>query len=181
MQINVVAPDPTWPNQFAQEAARMLEALGASVGAIHHIGSTAVPGLFAKPVIDILLEVPTLSALDEIAEPMTRLGYEGLGEFGIPGRRYFRKNDALGARTHQVHAFLRDAAQARRHVAFRDYLIAHPDVAAAYGTLKRSLAQQHRHDMEAYMDGKDPFINEHEARAITWSPHLQGMSNVRRK
>ena len=138
MRIRVVAPDPLWPSKFQREATQIADALGSSVVAIHHIGSTSIPGIFAKPIIDIRLEVPDVGSLTVIRQRMDTLGYESLGEFGITGRRYFRKNDSSGVRTHHVHAFLRGDAHVRRHVAFRDYLIAHPDVAAGYSTLKRS-------------------------------------------
>ena len=143
--------------------------LGNFIGAIHHIGSTSIPGTFAKPVIDVLVEVSDVNALDTIAEGMERLGYEGLGEFGIPGRRYFRKDDSNGIRAFQVHAFVCDDSHVRRHVAFRDYLIAHPDIAAAYSALKRELASRYPDDAEAYMDGKDLFIKEQEALALAWT------------
>jgi GrpB-like predicted nucleotidyltransferase (UPF0157 family) len=169
VKVRVVPPDPGWPAEFAAEAGRVRAALGGMTAAVHHIGSTAVPGLWAKPIIDLLLEVEALEALDARAPALTGLGYEALGEFGIPGRRYFRKNSAAGVRTHQIHAFARGGAEGERHLAFRDYLIAHPEVARAYGRLKQRLAAAHPDDLEAYMDGKDPFIKEHEAKAVRWS------------
>lgn len=168
MPIQVVAPDPAWAARFEDEAGRLLDVLDGLVTAVHHIGSTSVPGTFAKPVIDILLEVPSSTALETIAEGMARLGYESLGEFGIPGRRYFRKDDSAGVRTHQVHSYLCHDPHVGRHVAFRDYLIAHQDVAEAYSALKRELADRHPEDMKAYVAGKDSFIKEHEAKAVAW-------------
>jgi GrpB-like predicted nucleotidyltransferase (UPF0157 family) len=97
------------------------------------------------------------------------LGYEAKGEFGIPGRRYFRKDDAEGIRTHQVHAFGAGSPGAARHLAFRDYMRAHPGIAREYGALKARLARAHPHDMQAYMDGKDAFVREHERRALLWA------------
>lgn len=166
MRIQVVAPDPGWPAQFEREAAHINGALGGIVVAIHHMGSTSIPGVFAKPIIDILLEVSDFDAPAAISQGMGRLGYDSLGEFGIPRRRYFRKNDASGVRTHHVHAFVRDDPHVRRHLAFRDYLITHADAAAAYSTLKCELAARHPYDMEAYVTGKDSFIKEHEAKAL---------------
>ena len=99
---------------------------------------------------------------------MVQLGYSAMGEFGIPGRRYFRKNDASGTRTHQVHAFQTGSTGVVRHLAFRDYMIAHPEAAHDYGALKLTLFRQHPNDFEAYMDGKDAFIQEHEAKALAW-------------
>jgi GrpB-like predicted nucleotidyltransferase (UPF0157 family) len=101
---------------------------------------------------------------------MRSLGYDAMCEFGIPGRRYFRRNDpASGRRTHQVHAFADGSPHVARHLAFRDFLRAHGDVAADYAALKHRLADAHPHDMEAYMDGKDAFIRNVESRALAWT------------
>lgn len=138
------------------------------MAALHHIGSTAVPGIPAKPIVDILLEVSDLAELDRRASRMESLGYEAKGEFGIPGRRYFRRDDQHGVRTHQVHAFAVGSEDAVRHLAFRDYMIAHPQIAQSYGDLKLQLARRFPSDIEAYMDGKDGFVKEHQAKALLW-------------
>jgi GrpB-like predicted nucleotidyltransferase (UPF0157 family) len=166
--IQVVEYDPAWPLEFEAEAARIVQAAGDMVLRLHHIGSTAIPGIPAKPIIDFLMEVEDLSALDTRTPAIESLGYEAMGEFGIPGRRYFRKNNASGIRTHQVHAFDRSSAEIERHLAFRDYMIAHPVEANSYGELKRQLAKEHPTNMDAYMDGKDPFIKSTLAKAIDW-------------
>jgi GrpB-like predicted nucleotidyltransferase (UPF0157 family) len=165
----LVAPDQDWPAKFEQEAARITGALGSLVAAIYHIGSTSIPGIFAKPIIDILLEVSDSNDLEAIAHGMGLLGYESLGEFGIRGRRYFRKSDTSGIRTHHVHAFLRGGPQVRRHLVFRDYLSSHADIALEYSRLKRELAAQYPEDAEAYADGKASFIKEQEAKALALS------------
>lgn len=116
--------------------------------------------------IDILLEVDDIVRLDSKRSAMEQPGYEAMGEFGIPGRRYFRKDDASGIRTHHVHAFQSGSPEIERHLVFRDYMIAHPEAAQAYSLLKQRLAQEYPGDKEAYMDGKDPFIKEHLAQAI---------------
>ena len=166
--IRVVSHDPNWSGSFAEEARRIGDALSVVVVRIHHIGSTAVPGTKAKPIIDVLMEVTSVAALDEKVALMETLGYEAMGECGIPGRRYYRRNDSAGTRTHQIHAFAAEAADVARHLAFRDYLRAHPSVARDYGELKERLAAEHPRDIEAYMDGKDAFVKEHEARAMLW-------------
>lgn len=166
MQVRVVPPDPDWPRAYDAEARRLRDALGDTVIALHHIGSTAIRGIHAKPIIDILLEVGDLGALDRQTQQMQALGYEAKGEFGIPGRRYFRRDSAQGVRTHQVHAFERGSHGARRHLAFRDHMNAHPEAAQAYDTLKRSLAARFPNDLQAYMDGKDAFVKRHEALAL---------------
>lgn len=168
MIIRVVPYDSRWPALYAAEARRLHEALGDVVSDIHHIGSTAVPGLSAKPIIDILLEVSSLAELDECSPILASFGYEAKGEHGIPGRRYFRRDDEHGERTHQVHSFEASSGQADRHLAFRDYLIFHPQVAQAYAELKQGLAHRFPSDIYGYMDGKNAFVKHHEAKAQEW-------------
>ncbi len=165
MKIHMVPHDLTWRQAFKQEADQIAAALGSNVVAVHHIGSTAIPTIYAKPIIDLLLVVQDLAALDEKQPMMETLGYEALGEFGIPGRRYFRRDNESGDRTHQVHAFANGSPQTQRHLASRDYMLAHPDAAQAYSALKRELAAQYPNDSESYMDGKDEFIREIDRRA----------------
>jgi GrpB-like predicted nucleotidyltransferase (UPF0157 family) len=174
MQVTVVAHDPTWKSKFDEEADHIARALGDIFIFQHHIGSTAIPAIFAKPIIDILLEVGDIFRLDDKRAAMEQLGYEAMGEFGIPGRRYFRKENASGIRTHHVHAFQADSPEIKRHLAFRDYMIAHPVIAQTYGTLKLRLAREHPDDIEAYMDGKDSYIKEHEAKASAWRSSQAG-------
>lgn len=168
----------SWMSDFAAEAARIEAALGSSLRILHHIGSTAIPGIHAKPIIDILAEVESLEAIDARREGMELLGYEVMGEFGIPGRRYFRKNSSAGLRTHQVHAFVAGSPDLVRHLAFRDYLRFHPDIAREYSALKVRLVASCNGDMEAYMDGKDPFIKEVERKALEWFPKRPGHSQT---
>ena len=166
--IHVVAYDSQWPARYEAEAKHICDAIGEVVVRAHHIGSTAVPGLRAKPIIDILLEVSTLHELDACSPKLEALGYEAKGEWGIPGRRYFRRENERGERTHQVHAFDVSSLQANRHLAFRDYLIFHPQVAGAYGELKQELAKRFPNDIYGYMDGKDAFVKHYEAEALAW-------------
>ncbi|MEO6104064.1 MAG: GrpB family protein [Pseudoxanthomonas sp.] len=166
--IHVVSHDPGWAVKFEIEANRIVKALEAAAVRAHHIGSTAIPQTKAKPIIDILLETGSLEALDQKAPMLESLGYEAMGEFGIPGRRYFRLNAADGTRTHQVHAFEAGVPNVHRHIAFRDYLRAHPLVAKEYGSLKERLAEMYPHDRSAYNQGKDGFVKEHERRALLW-------------
>ena len=168
MIIRVVPYDALWPAEYEAEAKRIRDAVGEVAVALHHIGSTAVRGLSAKPIIDILLEASDLAELDARSPRMEALGYEAKGEFGIRGRRYFRRDNELGIRTHQVHAFDVNSEQLDRHLAFRDYLISHPEVAEAYGDLKRGLATRFPTDINAYMEGKDSFVKHYEAEALAW-------------
>ncbi|HBL29092.1 MAG TPA: GrpB family protein, partial [Acidobacteria bacterium] len=136
--LEVVAYNPEWPQRFEAEQALLREALGGVVVKVHHMGSTAVPGLPAKPIIDLLLEVSDLQELDERTPELEALGYKAKGENGITGRRYFQKGGLQ--RTHHLHAFKTGDAQVVRHLAFRDYLIGHPEVAREYADLKMRLA-----------------------------------------
>jgi len=157
-----------WKDDFAREAANVRVALGSVLRAIHHIGSTAVLGLRAKPVIDMLADVDCLATLDARAESMVGLGYEVMGEFGIPGRRYFRKSNSAGTRTHHLHAFATGSPHIARHLAFRDYLRTHSVTAAEYGALKLRLASTCGGDMEAYIAGKEAFVQRVEQEALEW-------------
>jgi GrpB-like predicted nucleotidyltransferase (UPF0157 family) len=172
--IRVVSHDPTWAAMYEDAAGRIMLAAGSAAVRVHHIGSTAIPRTTAKPIIDMLLEVVSLEALDGESSMLEALGYEAMGELGIPGRRYFRLDDSDGVRTHQVHAFEAGVPNVVRHLAFRDYMRAHPLAAREYGTLKQRLANAYPHDMAAYMDGKDAFVKEHELRALLWAASQDG-------
>ena len=119
MYVTVVPYQACWPLAYEKEAALLKEVLSGLLVSIHHIGSTAVPGLAAKPIIDILPVVTEITAVDGLSYAFTALGYEYMGEFGIPGRRYLRKGGAH--RTHQVHIFgAASQHEIERHLAVRD-------------------------------------------------------------
>jgi len=165
-KVEVVPHQDAWKEKFADEAKKLQEVLENEVINIYHIGSTSIPNIYAKPIIDILVEVKEISTVDHYKMEMEKLGYEAMGEYGIPGRRYFRKGAT--ERTHHVHVFQTGSKHIIRHLAFKQYLIAHDDVAQHYSNLKRRLAKQYPTNMEAYINGKDPFIKEVEKRAIEW-------------
>lgn len=167
-KVEVVPHDPRWKDAFEAEAERVAEALGENVVAVHHIGSTAISGIYAKPVVDMLVEVRDVAEVDGRSSSMESIGYEVMGEYGIPGRRYFRKDDREGIRTHQIHAFEAGSGEVVRHLSFRDYMLAHPADAQRYGELKRRLAEEHPQSFDEYMDGKDGFIKEIDRRAAQW-------------
>src|SRR5206468_2150889 len=123
---------PQWPRMFDLASAEIAAAMGHCLVEVHHIGSTSIPGMSAKPVIDMLPVVRDIAAVDACAAAMEALGYEAMGDFGIPGRRYFRRDDAAGRRTHQVHAFEVGSPHVERHLAFRDFLRVHPPSARQY-------------------------------------------------
>jgi GrpB-like predicted nucleotidyltransferase (UPF0157 family) len=173
-KVEVVPHNPRWRAAFEAEAKQVAAALGENVVAVHHVGSTAIPNICAKPVIDLLVEVRDITEVDGRGAALESLGYEAKGEYGIPGRRFFRKDDREGIRTHNIHAFEAGSAQVERHLAFRDYMIAHPDDAQRYSELKRRLAEEHPQSMDGYMDGKDGFIKEIDRRAARWRASQAG-------
>lgn len=166
MIVEVVPYRETWPEEFEKEKSSLIKELGTAIVEIHHIGSTSVPGLWAKPIIDILLEAESLEALDNNSDKFENLGYDVKGEFGISGRRYYRKGG--DTRTHQIHAFKINDDHVFRHLAFRDYIEAHPDILKEYQSLKIKIASECENDIEKYCDGKDEFVKFHEAKAIAW-------------
>lgn len=174
MHVRVTDYDPRWADLFAREAAAIRAVLGENCVAVHHIGSTAVPGLAAKPVIDMMPVVHSLAAADAQSAAFEALGYECMGEFGIAGRRYYRKGG--DERTHQIHIFAEgDVRNIGRHLAVRGYLRTHPAEAEAYGALKRELAARFPEDIEGYCDGKDAFVRGLERRALAWeAEHAAG-------
>ena len=168
MKVVVEPHNSCWAGMFDIESKMIVQALGSNVVAIHHIGSTAIPAIYAKPIIDMLIEVADIDDVDAHNPAMEALGYEAMGEYGIPGRRYFRKDDEASIRTHHAHTFAEDSPEVERHLAFRDFLLGHPEWAGKYSELKRKLAEAHSDDMERYMDGKDTFIKEVGRKASAW-------------
>ena len=160
----VVPHDPEWAAAFAAEARALTVAMGETCTALHHIGSTAIPGILAKPIIDILGEVSSFELPDGATGRIKSLGYTALGAFGIEGRRYFRKDDAQGRRTHHLHLFEPGSLHIERHLAFRDYLRSHPEKAGEYSALKEALVDSG----VPYQDGKGAFVKAAEAEAINW-------------
>ena len=156
-RVEIVEYNPGWPRLFECEAAAIREACGPWVVEVHHVGSTAVPGLAAKPVLDVMPVAAGPAEAREAVSGMTSLGYRYRGENGIAGRCYFDK--AVDGRTvAHVHMFPLGHPAIRTHLAFRDYLRTHPDAARDYERLKRELAAKHRNDRDAYTDAKAAFI-----------------------
>jgi GrpB-like predicted nucleotidyltransferase (UPF0157 family)/GNAT superfamily N-acetyltransferase len=165
--VEVVPCDPDWPQRFDAEAAAVRAALGDALLGIEHIGSTSVPGLPAKPIIDMMPLMRDVRDVDRRISAMAAAGYTPRGEFGLPGRRYFVKGPAHARLVH-CHIYAADNPEVERHLAFRDYLRAHPAERDAYAQLKMQLAQAHPTDIVAYMDGKDGLIKQLEAKALRW-------------
>lgn len=165
--IKVLPYSENWINEFRLERELLLNSISLNEMLVHHIGSTSVIGLAAKPIIDILLEVEDVRLLDQLSTQFERLGYECKGELGISGRRYFRKGG--DQRTHQIHAFNKGSHGATRHLAFRDYLMANSDIAKEYESVKYQAASQCNDDISVYCDLKNDFVSRHEKLAVKWA------------
>lgn len=172
-RVEIVPYDPTWPHAFERERAHLLACLPpGSVGRFEHFGSTAVPGLAAKPVVDMLVEVRSLKEVCEIIAPI--LEAQGYEFFWRPSWRdgvspeytWFIKRDDRGRRSHHIHMLTPSSPEWER-LLFRDYLIAHPEAARAYGELKQRVAGE-SDDRLAYAEAKTDFIVETMDRARRW-------------
>lgn len=153
--------DPTWAEVFEAERLLLAPLFAGRAVAIEHVGSTSVPDLCAKPIVDILVGLRELDLTDDEAAAMEELGYEYLGEYGLPGRFFFRKGDP---RTHHVHVVEHGGEHWDRQLTFRDVLRSDPEERRRYDRYKRRLAAE-GHSREAYTELKTPFIREVEARA----------------
>lgn len=166
--VEVVAYNPKWPVLYRAEAGRLIKLLGAELVRLHHIGSTSIPCLAAKPLIDMLAEVRHIEQLDELNPRLIAAGYTPKGEYGIPGRRYFFKG-SQEIHTHHLHAFQEGNPEIARHLLFRDYMRSHPAEAMKYGELKQLLAARFPDDIDAYCAGKDAFIKDIDHKAAAWA------------
>lgn len=159
-EVRISEHDSRWAAQFVEERDQLLDILPGRFAAIEHIGSTSVPGLSAKPIIDILAGVSALSEADALLVPLCMHGYETSAEFNatLPDRRWLMRH-AFGRRTHHLHLVVFGGEQWIRHLQFRDLMRADSAIAARYGRLKQELAERHRHDREAYSLAKTAFID----------------------
>lgn len=165
----VIEPyNPDWPVRALREIARLSQPLTPNLISIEHIGSTSVPGLAAKPIIDILPIVHSLDRLDQQRSIVEKLGYTWYGEYGIPERRYCKLIDAEANRVFHVHFFPSTSIGVTRHLAFRDYLRTYPAVAEAYQREKVRAATLHPFDSTAYSQEKGDWIRKHEVEALNW-------------
>ena len=154
---------PEWAAAFEEMRQSIRAACGDVVVEMHHIGSTSIPGIAAKPIIDML---PTVRRCEDgcaCVAPLAALGLEYLGAYGIEGRHYFRSTDPP---RHHLHMFAADHPEVGRHLRFRDYLRANPEEARAYQALKRSLAAQYVDDVDGYADAKTAFCNRIDTLAL---------------
>ncbi|HNW95442.1 MAG TPA: GrpB family protein [Anaerolineaceae bacterium] len=159
-QVVVVPWQPEWPARFEEIAAALLPALEGLICAVEHVGSTSVPGLAAKPIIDIDIIIPDLSAFPRVRGALAALGYRHEGDLGIPGREAFKYDGKPELMAHHLYVCTRDAAELRRHLALRDYLCAHPQDRERYAQVKLAAAARYPTDIDAYIEEKSAIIQE---------------------
>jgi GrpB-like predicted nucleotidyltransferase (UPF0157 family) len=155
--VRIVDYDPTWPALAEEELRGIGEALGEVAVRLEHVGSTAVPGLAAKPIVDLQLSVDDIRSRERYVEPLERLGYMFVPAPESPGRHFFAKPPQR-PRIHHLHVVEAGSEHELRHVAVRDFLRAHADEAARYAALKRQVVARHPQDRLAYIEGKDDYI-----------------------
>lgn len=153
--VRLVAYDPEWKRLFEAEKASLIEVLGTKTLDIQHIGSTSIPGMPAKPIIDIAIAVTDFEEAMGCIRLIEELGYEYKGEFGMPRRHYFVKGEP---RLFHVHMSEIDSLEWQNTILFRDYLCTHEEAAKEYAELKAALASKYPRDREAYLEGKTAFV-----------------------
>lgn len=192
MKIKIETYNPEWPTQFQRIANDLKRILTTLNPTIEHIGSTSVPGLDAKPIIDVAVGIATSSLLNATIEPMTQQGYIYYEVYntGMPLRRYYvgltpgdhrnkfksvytAEDEIPHAEIHKyththIHIWESGSSEYLRHIAFREYLRAHPEIAAQYAQLKHQLSLTDWNDGNAYNGGKNDFIQKEEAKAVVW-------------
>lgn len=167
-KVEIVSYDAKWPEYFKEESHKLKKILGDHLREIYHMGSTAIPGMPAKPVIDIMLVFKNLDAIDAISQKLNTLGYQNLRRSVVPHRSFFIRRQEEKISFH-LHIRERGDPQINRHINFKDYIIAHPADAKRYAELKINLAEQFVDDINAYVFGKDKLVQEIDAKAKRWS------------
>jgi GrpB-like predicted nucleotidyltransferase (UPF0157 family) len=165
--VELVPHNPEWSLLADEEAERIQECLSFEVIGIYHIGSTSVPGIKAKPILDFVLEVENLEDVIQSIGDLEGLGYVSKGEYGIPGRQFFTK-DTHGERSHHLHAFQTGHPDIERHLVFRDFLRANPEAAREYEKIKEKLAKRFPKASGSYTEAKSDFILSMDEVARYW-------------
>lgn len=169
IEVELLPHDPRWLDNAIVEAQSLSRALGSNPLVVHHVGSTAIPGIHAKPILDLMPVVGDLTKLDKHQRDVEALGYEWWGEFGLPGRRYCTKTDGqTGRRTVQLHCYADGSSEITRHLAFRDYLRAQPRLATEYDRVKAECRRLHPGNSHDYSDCKAEWIRKAEMNALAW-------------
>jgi GrpB-like predicted nucleotidyltransferase (UPF0157 family) len=177
--IVVVDYDPGWPAAFERLRAAIWPVVAEVAQSVEHVGSTSVPGLAAKPIIDVSVVVGAESDVPLACERLATIGYVHQGNLGIDGREAFESPS--GFPVHHLYVCHRDSLALANHVAVRDYLRAHPETAREYGDVKKRLAKQFPHDIEGYVDGKTDLLLRVLRRAGLTDAQLENISRANRK
>jgi GrpB-like predicted nucleotidyltransferase (UPF0157 family) len=175
--VELVPHDPAWAAAAEAEGEALKAALGPCLRRVHHIGSTAIPGIRAKPILDLIPVVTSLEALVARRTAVKAMGYDWRGEFGLKGRRYCTRSDPeTGRRLSQLHCYAEGSPEIARHLAFRDFLRAHPAVAADYEGEKLRCRALHPGASHGYSDCKHGWIAPVEAEALAWAARKAAVS-----
>ncbi|HEY0429570.1 MAG TPA: GrpB family protein [Pyrinomonadaceae bacterium] len=157
--VKLVSHKKEWKTLFEREEKLLRDALGRLALAVEHIGSTAIPEIKAKPIIDIMVGVRDLPDVEKCLSPLEKIGYEYLGEMGVAGRHYFRKGTSTIS-THHLNIVELGGDFWKNHIFFRDYLRENAEAARQYDKLKNDLATKYKDNRESYTDGKTEFVGE---------------------
>jgi GrpB-like predicted nucleotidyltransferase (UPF0157 family) len=166
--IRIVEYDSAWPIAASQELGRIRAAVGPTAVRLEHVGSTSVPGLAAKPILDLQLSVASIEPTAAYADPLEDLGYLFAPDPGSPDFHFFGK-PAERPRSHHVHVCEAGSEHEFRHLAVRDFLRTDSAEVAKYAALKREIAPKHPQDRLAYIDAKEDYLTDLEARAVAWA------------
>ncbi|HEV2463612.1 MAG TPA: GrpB family protein [Acidobacteriaceae bacterium] len=168
--VTIAPPDPSWPEYFSKERELLRPFLGRIADDLQHYGSTAVPGLSAKPIIDMMAPVESLDQADALWKRLVSAGYLKI-DAGFSKRRFFRKATEGPDPAYHLHLVISPTWPLKNELLFRDWLIGHPDVARAYEELKVKLAVTYRDNMPRYTEGKTSFLR----RAVNDARRSQGL------
>lgn len=174
MEVRLSPYREEWAERFREEADYLSGLFGPLAVSFEHFGSTAVPGMRAKPVVDMMVIVTDIAAIDGLSGTMAALGYDVAGEWGIPGRRLFRKGGA--DRTHHIHVYEAGNPHIERHLVVRDYLRGNPEEAARYSDFKAELAGRFK-ETSGYSPAKKAFVSELERTALAWHAERRADGN----
>lgn len=158
-KIEVVEYNPAWAAEFEAICAEIAAALGGLCVVVEHVGSTAVPGLWAKPIIDIDVVIKG-GMFERVADELSKIGYEHVGDQGINGREAFKYEGKEHLMRHHLYVCEEGAAEFLRHIALRDFLRGNEEYRRRYGDIKREMALMHTYDIDKYISGKEPVILE---------------------
>jgi GrpB-like predicted nucleotidyltransferase (UPF0157 family) len=163
----IVPYDKKWPKLYEDEKTLLTGIFGALILDVQHIGSTSIEGMWAKPIIDIMIVVDNIEAVDEFSGKMEASGYSAKGENGIPGRRYFQKlnPDKSGNHTHHVHIYQKWNRHVQDELMFRDFLKIDKEAFTEYLNVKKSASEKYRSSPVEYQDAKTPCITRIMAKA----------------